>query len=87
MALVSQRRRGGLGNGFQYRKYGRSRARYVVAGLLVAVLLAVAAGIVVVASTGASLTTDPAALAKVGLPLGGGTDRERGRSCGAATRG
>jgi peptidoglycan hydrolase-like protein with peptidoglycan-binding domain len=35
-------------------------------------LLAVAAGIVVVASTGASLTADSAALGKVGMPLGGG---------------
>ncbi len=72
MALVSQPRRGGVGNGFQYRRYGRSRARYVLGGLLVVALLAVAAGIAVVASTGASLTTDPVALAKVDLPLGGG---------------
>ena len=73
MALVSQPRRSGLGNGFEYRRYGRRRrTRYVIGGLLAAAVLAVVAGIVAVASTGASLTADPAALAKVGLPLGGG---------------
>ncbi len=72
MALVSQPRRGGVGNGFQYRRYGRSRARYVVAGLLLLALLAVAVGIVVVASTSASLSADSVALGKVGMPLGGG---------------
>ena len=72
MALVSQPRRSGVGNGFHYRRYGRSRARYIVAGLLLLALLAVAVGIVVVASTSASLSADSAALGKVGMPLGGG---------------
>ena len=73
MALVSQPRRGGLGNGFEYRRYGRRRrTRWVIGGLLAAAVLAVVAGVVAVASTGASLAADSAALAKVGLPLGGG---------------
>jgi peptidoglycan hydrolase-like protein with peptidoglycan-binding domain len=72
VALVSQPRRGGLGDGFHYRRYGRRRTRRIVGGLLAVALLAVAAAIVVVASTGASLVADPAALAKVDLPLGGG---------------
>ncbi|HUE28764.1 MAG TPA: L,D-transpeptidase family protein [Solirubrobacteraceae bacterium] len=72
VALVSQPRRGGLGNGYQYRRYGRSRTRYVIGGLLALAVLAVVAGIVVLASTSAGLTTDSVALAKVGMPLGGG---------------
>ena len=72
VALVSQPRRSRHRNGFQYRRYGRRHARYVVGGLLIAALAAVVAAIVVVASTGASLSADSAALAKVDLPLGGG---------------
>ena len=44
----------------------------MVGGVLLAALVAVVAGVVVVASTGASLSADAAALAKVGLPIGGG---------------
>jgi peptidoglycan hydrolase-like protein with peptidoglycan-binding domain len=73
VALVSQPRRGGLGDGFEYRRYGRRRRTpYAIGGLLAAVVLAIVAAIVVVASAGASLTGDPAALAKIALPPGGG---------------
>jgi peptidoglycan hydrolase-like protein with peptidoglycan-binding domain len=44
-----------------------------VAGLLVVLVLVVAGGAIAVVSSGASLTTDPNALARVGMPLGGGT--------------
>jgi L,D-transpeptidase catalytic domain len=48
------------------------RGRYVAAGALVAVVVALAAGAIVIASSGATLTADATALARVGLPLGGG---------------
>jgi lipoprotein-anchoring transpeptidase ErfK/SrfK len=44
----------------------------VAGALLVVALVAVVAGVVIVASTGASLSADPAALARVGVPIGGG---------------
>jgi len=44
----------------------------VLAGVLLVVVLGAGAGALIVSSASASLTTDPEALAKVGLPLGGG---------------
>ena len=44
----------------------------MLAGVLVVVLVGAAAGALIVSSASASLTTDPEALAKIGLPLGGG---------------
>lgn len=44
-----------------------------MAGLLVAVVVVVVGGAIAVASAGASLSSDPTALARVGMPLGGGT--------------
>ncbi len=75
MALVSQPRRGRLGSGYSVYSVRRRRRRgpYVAAGLLVVLVVVVVAGAVVVASAGASLTSDPSALARVGMPLGGGT--------------
>ena len=44
----------------------------MLAGVLLVVVLGAGAGALIVSSASASLTTDPEALAKVGLPLGGG---------------
>jgi hypothetical protein len=49
------------------------RGRYVLGGVILLVLGVVAAGALVVGSAKASLTADSQAIAKVGLPLGGGT--------------
>jgi peptidoglycan hydrolase-like protein with peptidoglycan-binding domain len=49
------------------------RPAYVVIGLVVAILVAIAAGFAVLAGSSARLVADPAALGKVNLPLGGGT--------------
>jgi hypothetical protein len=71
VALVSEPRPGRLGS--EYRKYGRRRRTpYVVAVLIALVVLGVAGVLVVVASASASLTWDASALAKIGMPLGGG---------------
>jgi L,D-transpeptidase-like protein/putative peptidoglycan binding protein len=59
---------GGLGAGRR-----RRRAPWIIGGLLIAVLVALAAGAFVVASSKPSLTGQSGALAKVTLPLGGGT--------------
>jgi peptidoglycan hydrolase-like protein with peptidoglycan-binding domain len=45
----------------------------VLAGIMLVAVAAVAVGAIVFASAKASLTGDPEAIAKVGLPLGGGT--------------
>jgi peptidoglycan hydrolase-like protein with peptidoglycan-binding domain len=45
---------------------------YIAAGVLLVIVLGIGAALVVFSSASASLTTDPSALAKVGLPLGGG---------------
>ncbi len=50
----------------------RRRGRYVVVGVLLVAVLGVGAALVIFSSASASLTTDPSALARVGLPLGGG---------------
>jgi hypothetical protein len=43
-----------------------------VAGLLVVLVLVIAGGAIAIASAGASLSADTTALARVGMPLGGG---------------
>jgi peptidoglycan hydrolase-like protein with peptidoglycan-binding domain len=60
--------RGGLGA--SPRRFGRGR--YVLAGLMLLVVAAAVAAGIVFSSAKASLTADPAALARIGLPLGGG---------------
>jgi len=49
------------------------RARYVVLGIILVLVLIVAGGLVAFASSGASLSSDSQALAKLDLPLGGGS--------------
>ena len=49
------------------------RGRYIAGGLLALAIAAVAVGALVFSSAKASLNADPSALARVGLPLGGGT--------------
>jgi peptidoglycan hydrolase-like protein with peptidoglycan-binding domain len=51
----------------------RRRGPYVVGALLIVLVGVVAAGAIVVSSASTSLSADPAALARVGMPLGGGT--------------
>ena len=74
MALQSPQRPGRLGNGLQYGAPRRRRRRgwYALGGVLLVVVVGVAVGALIVSSASASLTTDPQALAKVGMPLGGG---------------
>ena len=48
------------------------RGRWVLAGLVLIALAVVAVGAIVFASAKASLTTDSQAIAKIGMPLGGG---------------
>jgi hypothetical protein len=49
------------------------RGRWVLAGLLLVALAVVAVGAIIFASAKASLTNDSQAIAKIGMPLGGGT--------------
>jgi peptidoglycan hydrolase-like protein with peptidoglycan-binding domain len=72
VALVSQSRTGRLGDGFQRPARRRGRARYLIAGLVVVVVLAAAGAILALVSAGAGLSSDSTALAKVSLPFGGG---------------
>jgi peptidoglycan hydrolase-like protein with peptidoglycan-binding domain len=51
----------------------RRRGVWIVGGLLLAVVCVLAAAAVVVKSSKASLTGDPSALARIGMPIGGGT--------------
>jgi peptidoglycan hydrolase-like protein with peptidoglycan-binding domain len=53
------------------RRFGKGPVAAV--GFVVVVVAVVAVGAIVLASAKASLTTDPTALAKVGMPLGGGS--------------
>jgi L,D-transpeptidase catalytic domain len=53
------------------RRFGR--APFVAAGILLVVVGVVAAGALVLVSAKASLTSDPNAIANIGMPLGGGT--------------
>jgi L,D-transpeptidase catalytic domain len=48
------------------------RGRWVIAGVLLVSLAVVAVGAIIFASAKASLTTDSQAIAKIGMPLGGG---------------
>ncbi len=57
--------------GFSLRRF--RRGRYLAAGLLLVVLAVVAVGAILISSAKASLTTDSQAIAKIGMPLGGGT--------------
>ncbi len=71
MALVSEPRSSRASSG--YRRYGgRRRTPYLIAGLIGLVVLGIAGGLIALASASASLSADPAGLAKVGMPLGGG---------------
>jgi peptidoglycan hydrolase-like protein with peptidoglycan-binding domain len=56
-----------------YRRYGRRRRWPFVLGFVVVMVAVGVAGAIALKSSKASLTADPAALAKVGMPLGGGT--------------
>ena len=49
------------------------RGRWVLAGVLLVALAVVAVGAIIFASAKASLTSDSQAIAKIGMPLGGGT--------------
>jgi len=51
----------------------RRRTPYIVFGVIVVLVVVIAGGLVAFASSGASLSSDPQALAKVDLPLGGGS--------------
>ncbi|MDQ6836641.1 MAG: L,D-transpeptidase family protein [Actinomycetota bacterium] len=51
----------------------RGRGRYVLGAVLLVVVALAVAGAVLLGSASASLSTDSQAMAKVGLPLGGGT--------------
>ena len=51
----------------------RSRGRYVAVGIVALVVIVLAAAAIVLTSAKASLSSDPGALAKVGMPFGGGT--------------
>ncbi|MGH8919412.1 MAG: hypothetical protein ACRDZY_16955, partial [Acidimicrobiales bacterium] len=49
------------------------RGRYVLGAGVLAIVIAVAAGALVVSSSHAKLTIDGTALARIGMPVGGGT--------------
>jgi peptidoglycan hydrolase-like protein with peptidoglycan-binding domain len=51
------------------------RGRFVLGGVILVVLAVAAAGAIVFASAKASLTSDGQAIAKIGMPLGGGSIR------------
>ena len=73
MALISEPRRGRLGSGYNvYSVRRRRRAPYLIGGMLIVLVLVVAAGAIAIASASAALSADPSALARVGMPLGGG---------------
>jgi peptidoglycan hydrolase-like protein with peptidoglycan-binding domain len=62
------------------------RARFVAVGVVVLVLAVAAAGALLLVSASASLTADSTALAKVGMPLGGGTIKSVSVVTGAHSR-
>jgi peptidoglycan hydrolase-like protein with peptidoglycan-binding domain len=74
-------RSGGLGMARR-----RRRAPWLIGGTLIAVLIALAAGAFLVATSKPSLTGDPSALAKVTLPLGGGTVSDVSATTGVQNR-
>ncbi|MGH9060063.1 MAG: peptidoglycan-binding protein, partial [Acidimicrobiales bacterium] len=49
------------------------RGRYILGAAVLAIVIAVAAGALVVSSSQASLSSDGTALARIGMPVGGGT--------------
>ena len=73
MAIVSEPRSRRVGRGYTLYSTRRRRGPYIAAGLLVVLVLVVAGGAIAVVSSGASLSADSTALARVGMPLGGGT--------------
>lgn len=72
MAITSEPRRARLGG--EYHLYGRRRRRapYVIGGIGILLVALVGAAVIVIAASSASLSADPSALARVGMPLGGG---------------
>jgi hypothetical protein len=68
---IGERRSAAAGAGGASRRF--RRGRYVIGGALLVVIAVAAVGALVLVSARASLTSDPVALAKVGMPLGGGT--------------
>ncbi len=68
---IGGRRSAAVGAGGASRRFGRGR--YLIGGLLLVVIAVVAVGALILASARASLTSDQVALAKVGMPLEGGT--------------
>jgi peptidoglycan hydrolase-like protein with peptidoglycan-binding domain len=57
--------------GITRRRFGRGPL--LVGGFMLAVVAVVAVGVIVLSSAKASLSSDPTALARIGMPLGGGT--------------
>ncbi len=82
MANVSYLRTpaGGRATTYSTNRFGtahrRRKAPWIVGGLLVVVLGVLAAGAIIVSSSRASLAADSGALAKVNLPLGGGSVKQ-----------
>lgn len=64
----------------------RRRAPWLIGGTLIAVLIALAAGAFLVATSKPTLTVDQSALAKVTLPLGGGTVSDVSATTGVQNR-
>ena len=62
------------------------RGRFIAGGLLVLVLAAAGAAALILISAKASLSTDPNAIAKIGMPLGGGTVRSVSVTTGPHSR-
>ena len=80
MANVSYLRTPGGGPVGRARAGGRNafrgrlpRGRYIFGGAVLAVIIAVAAGALIISSSHATLTADGTALARIGMPAGGGT--------------
>ena len=77
---LSHRRAGRAGRG------GGSRAPYIAGALLFGVIIALAAGALIVSSSQASLTPDRQALARVVMPAGGGTIERASAVTGPTSR-
>ncbi|MGH2908683.1 MAG: L,D-transpeptidase family protein [Solirubrobacteraceae bacterium] len=71
----------GIGSG-----RGRRRAPWLIGGTLIAVLLALAAGAFLVSTSKPTITGAPGALAKITLPLGGGTVSDVSATTGVQNR-
>ncbi len=72
-APVGERANGKVRRGTSLSPGGHGRGRYIAGGLMLVVVAVVAAGALILVSARASLTADSTAIAKVGLPLGGGS--------------